>query len=125
MAIVQDLRYAARTLRKSPGFTLIAVIALGLGIGANTAMFSIVNGVLLRPVPYPQPERLLKLAESTAQFRDSSISYPNFLDWQRRARSFEAMAAEPRPESTAMRRAARATRGNGEPRGCPPGGFRN
>lgn len=89
----QDLRYAARTLRNSPGFTLIAVIALALGIGANSAMFSIVNGVLLKPVPYPEPDRLLKLAESTAQFRDSSISYPNFLDWQQRARSFEGLAA--------------------------------
>lgn len=91
--MLQDLRYALRTLLKSPEFTAIAVIALALGIGANTAMFSIVNGVLLRPVPYAEPDRLLKLAESTAQFHDSSISYPNFLDWQQRARSFEGIAA--------------------------------
>src|SRR5437588_7614044 len=93
VTLLQDLRYGARTLLKTPGFTLIAVIALALGIGANTAMFSIVNGVLLRPVPYPEADRLLKLADSTADFQDSSISYPNFLDWQQRSRSFDAIAA--------------------------------
>src|SRR6185437_8783219 len=92
-ALLQDLRYGARTLRKSPGFTLIAVIALALGIGANTAMFSVVNSVLLQPLPYSEPHRLLKLYTSMPQFRDASISYPNFLDWQQRSRSFEAMAA--------------------------------
>jgi predicted permease len=78
---------------KAPAFTLVAVTALALGIGANTAMFSIVNGVLLRPLPYAAPERLLKLYTSTPQFRDSSVSYPNFLDWRERSRSFELMAA--------------------------------
>ena len=92
-ALLQDLRYGARTLRKSPGFTLVAVLALALGIGANTAMFSVVNSVLLRPLPYAEPETLLKLYTSMPQFRDASISYPNFLDWQQRSRSFEAMAA--------------------------------
>ncbi|HEY7284979.1 MAG TPA: ABC transporter permease, partial [Vicinamibacterales bacterium] len=82
-----------RTLWKSPAFTLIAVTALALGIGANTAMFSIVNGVLLRPLPYPAAERLLKLYTSIPQFRESSVSYPNFLDWRDRSRSFERMAA--------------------------------
>src|SRR5919201_2217431 len=91
--LFQDLRYAVRTLWKSPGFATIAVIALALGIGANTAMFSIVNGILLRPIPYPEPERLLKLYTSTPQFRDGSVSYPNFLDWQQRNQSFETMAA--------------------------------
>ncbi|HZU22946.1 MAG TPA: ABC transporter permease [Terriglobales bacterium] len=89
----QDLRFAARSFRKTPGFVLIGVIALALGIGANTAMFSIVNGVLLRPVPYPHADRLLKLYSSMPQFRESSISYPNFLDWQRRSQSFDALAA--------------------------------
>jgi len=69
------------------------VTALALGIGANTAMFSIVNGVLLRPLPYAAPDRLLKLYTSTPQFRESSVSYPNFLDWRERSRSFEFMAA--------------------------------
>src|SRR5215467_3926000 len=91
--LLQDLRYGARTLRKSPGFTLVAVIALALGIGANTAMFSIVNGVLLRPLPYAESGNLLKLYSSMPQFRDASVSYPNFLDWQQRSRSFERMAA--------------------------------
>jgi len=91
--LLQDLRFGIRTLRKAPGFTLVAVIALALGIGANTAMFSIVNGVLLRPLPYPEPEQLLRLYTSTPQFRDSSVSYPNFLDWQKRSGAFGAMAA--------------------------------
>ena len=90
--VLQDLRYALRTLRKSPAFALIAVLTLALGIGANTAMFSIVNGVLLRPLPYANPDRLLRLSTSMPQFKDASVSYPNFLDWQRRSRSFEHLA---------------------------------
>ena len=90
--IVQDLRYGLRTLRKSPGFALIAIVTLAIGIGANTAMFSIVNGVLLRPLPYANPDRLLRLSTSVPQFKDSSVSYPNFLDWQQRSRSFEQVA---------------------------------
>jgi predicted permease len=90
---LQDLRYGFRALRKSPGFALVALFTLALGIGANTAMFSIVNGVLLRPVPYREPSRLLKLYTSMPQFKNASISYPNFLDWQQRSRSFEQMAA--------------------------------
>ena len=91
--LMQDVRHGARMLRQSPGFTLIAAIALALGIGANTAMFSAVNGVLLRPLPYREPERLLRLYTSMPQFREASVSYPNFLDWQVRSRSFELMAA--------------------------------
>lgn len=91
--LLQDLRYGIRTLRKAPGFTLVAVIALAVGIGANTAMFSIVNGVLLQPLPYAQSDRLLRLYSSAPEFRDGSVSYPNFLDWQQRSRSFAWMAA--------------------------------
>ena len=90
--ILQDLRYGLRTFRKAPGLAVIAVITLALGIGANTSMYSIVNGVLLRPLPYANPDRLLRLATSTPQFKDASVSYPNFLDWQQRSRSFEHLA---------------------------------
>jgi predicted permease len=87
----QDLRYGFRTLRKNPGFTAIAILALGLGIGANTAIFSVVNGVLLRPLSYPDPGRLLTIFETTPEFSQSSVAYPNFLDWRRESRSFTDM----------------------------------
>jgi predicted permease len=89
----QDISYGARSLWKTPAFAVIAVLTLALGIGANTAMFSIVNGVLLRPIPYNESDRLLRLSASMPQFQEASISYPNFLDWQQRSRSFESMAA--------------------------------
>jgi predicted permease len=89
----QDIRHGARSLSKTPGFALISILTLALGIGANTAMFSIVNGVLLRPLPYSEPDRILQLSTSMPQFQEASISYPNFLDWQERSRSFESMAA--------------------------------
>jgi predicted permease len=92
-AFLQDIRYALRMLAKSPGFLGIASLTLALGIGANTALFSVVNGVLLNPLPYPHPDRLVALYSRTATFSESSISYPNFLDWQRNNRSFAAMAA--------------------------------
>src|SRR5262245_2147418 len=92
-ALLLDLRFGIRTLLKTPGVTLVAVIALALGIGANTAMFSVVNGVLLRPLPYREPGRLLMLYTSMPQFREASVSYPNFLDWQQRSRSFDRVAA--------------------------------
>src|SRR5215813_8780387 len=91
--LLQDLRFGARTLLKAPALTAVAVIALALGIGANTAMFSIVNAVLLRPLPYAEPDRLLQLYTSMPQFREASVSYPNFLDWRERSRSFDVMAA--------------------------------
>jgi predicted permease len=91
--LIQDLRYGLRMLVKNPGFTAVAVITLALGIGANTAIFSLVNAVLLNPLPYPHPERLVALYSRTAQFTNSSISYPNFLDWVRLNRSFSSLAA--------------------------------
>ena len=91
--LLQDLRYAVRMLAKSPGFTAIAVLTLALGIGANTALFSVVNGVLFSPLPYPQPNQLVALYSRTANFTRSSISYPNFLDWQRENNSFAQLAA--------------------------------
>ena len=88
-----DLRYGFRTLRKSPAFTAVAMLALALGIGANTAIFTVVNSVLLRPLPYPDPGRLLQVYETSAEFSRSSVAYPNYLDWRRESRSFSEIGA--------------------------------
>ena len=90
--LVQDLRYGLRMLTKSPGFAAVAILTLALGIGANTALFSVVNGVLLKPLPYPHPEQLVWLAESKPNFATGSISFPNFRDWQKDNRTFSGMA---------------------------------
>ena len=90
----QDIRYGFRTLRKNPGFTAVAMLALALGIGANTAIFTVVNGVLLRPLSYPDPGRLLMIFETTPEFDRTSVAYPNFLDWRRQSRSFTDMGAD-------------------------------
>ena len=90
--MASDLRHALRMLLKRPAFTLVAVLTLGLGIGANTAIFSVVNGVLLRPLPYPEPDRVVRIWELSAKGSHMNLSNPNFLDW-RRATSFEPMAA--------------------------------
>src|SRR5580693_3535862 len=91
--MMQDTKYAVRMLAKNPGFALIAILTLALGIGANTALFSVVNGVLLNPLPFASPSRLAAIHWKTPQFEQASITYPNFLDWQRDNRTFEAMAA--------------------------------
>jgi predicted permease len=89
----QDLRYALRQLPKNPGFTAVAVLTLALAIGANTALFSVVNGVLLNPLPYIHSEQLVWLAEKLPPFPIFTISYPNFLDWSRTNHTFQALAA--------------------------------
>ena len=95
--LLQDLRYGLRMLRKSPGFTAIAVLTLTLGIGANTAIFSIVNAVLLRPLAFPQSERLVfltsRLEPRPGVSTRFAVSYPDFFDWRTNATSFTAMAS--------------------------------
>jgi predicted permease len=90
---IQDIRYGLRQLCRNPGFTAVAVLTLALGIGANTAIFSVVNGVLLNPMPFPEPDQLIALHASKPNFEQGSISYPNFLDWQKQNHSFSAIAA--------------------------------
>lgn len=93
-ATVQDVRFAWRTLSKNPGFSIAAICTLALGIGANTAIFSVINSVILRPLPYREPERLVAVNEQFKATRQNfAFSYPDFLDCQRMSRSFESIAA--------------------------------
>ena len=91
-SIYQDLRYAIRMLLKNPGFTAVVVLTLALGIGANAALFSVVNGVLLKPLPFPQPEQLITIDQSKPNFEHGAIPYPNFLDMQRENQTLSSMA---------------------------------
>ena len=90
--LLQDVRYGLRILRQSPGFAAIAVVTLALGIGANTALFSIVNGVLLNPLPYPHAEQLTSVYGEAPGATQGYVTYLNFLDWQRESKSFSSMA---------------------------------
>src|SRR5439155_4829002 len=94
---MNDLRYALRLLLKRPGFSGVAVLTLALGIGANTAIFSVVNGVLLKPLPYPEPDRLVMLWERSPRrgFDREKVTGPDFLDWREQNRVFESMAFWP------------------------------
>ena len=87
---MQDLRYALRTLRRSPGFTVVAVLILALGIGANTSIFSVISAVLLRPLPFPEPDRLVMVFEDRA---GGSARWMHYVEWQRRSGSFDGIAA--------------------------------
>ena len=93
---LQDTHYAIRMLRKNPGFTAVAVLTLALGIGANTAIFSVVNAVLLEPLPYPNPSQLVNLSEARAQQGISSTgaSYLDLQDWREQSRTFSHLAGE-------------------------------
>jgi putative ABC transport system permease protein len=97
---MHDLRFALRQLAKSPGFTLVAVLTLALGIGANTAIFSLVQSVLLRPLPYPEPARLLVLWEDEIAFPGASIAWPDLQDWQRDNTAFTALGGYRRDNFT-------------------------
>jgi predicted permease len=88
----QDLRFGARMLLKNPGVAAVIIMTLALGIGANAALFSVVNGVLLNPLPYTEPERLVTLHQSKPNFSAGAIPYPNFRDWKRENQTFSAMA---------------------------------
>ena len=90
--MLEDLRFAFRQLIKHPGFTLTSIFALALGIGANTAIFSVVNAVLLRPLPYPDPEKLIVVRESSSAFARGAVGYMNWLDWHAVQRSFTDLA---------------------------------
>jgi predicted permease len=94
-SMLQDLRYGARMLWKKPGFTAVVVVSLGLGIGANAAIFSVVNAVLLRPLPYPNPERLLVLEDADTRNPEQrgSVAAPDFFDWRARNTTLEGVAA--------------------------------
>lgn len=102
--MLNDLRYAVRTLFKNPGFTLVAVITLALGIGANTAIFSVVNGVLLRPLPFHEPDRIVRVSTSTADEPRSNHSAGEFIDLRREQQSLQAVAGyRPLPFTVAAR----------------------
>jgi putative ABC transport system permease protein len=90
--LLHDLRYGIRTLLKQPGFTVTAVLMLAVGIGVNTAMFSVINAVLLRPLPYAEADRLVWMSESGLEVANRHVSYPNFLDWRDRNQVFESMS---------------------------------
>jgi predicted permease len=91
--VLRDVRFAARMLRKNPGFTLVVVLTLALGVGANTALFSILNSVVLQPLPYPEASRLVWLAETWPGVEKTSISYPNFIDWREQQTVFDRVGA--------------------------------
>src|SRR6185295_10505844 len=90
---VRNIRYAVRTLLARPGFSAVAIPTLALGIGANTAIFTVVHAVLLRPLPFRDPDRLALLIERTSQFPTQTTSWQNFVDWRDQTKSFEAVAA--------------------------------
>src|SRR5512140_2716508 len=90
--LIKDIRFALRTLRKSPGFTTVAILTLALGIGSNTAMFSVVTAVLLRPLPFPEPGRIMAVASLT-QGLATAESYPDFFDFRHGNESFENVAS--------------------------------
>ena len=98
--LIQDLRFALRTLVRNSGFSTVIILTLALGIGANSTIFTLVNGVLVKPLPYPEPNRLLMLWETSLRDRTlGTVAPANFYDWQQQTHSFEKMAAiDPYPD---------------------------
>src|ERR687884_258960 len=109
--LLQDIRYGLRILWKNPGFAVVTILALAIGIGANTAIFSVVNGVLLRPLPFKTADRLVFLSEWSQQVPDMSVSYPNYQDWRDQSTVFEHLAT--------FRSAGYTLTGAGEPEQLP------
>jgi macrolide transport system ATP-binding/permease protein len=91
--LMQDLRFAVRQLRKNPGFTAVAVLMLMVGVAASTAIFAFVDAALIKPLPYPKPDRLVEVTESVALLPRANLSYLDYLDWKRMNRVFESMEA--------------------------------
>jgi putative ABC transport system permease protein len=114
-SLAQDLRYALRTLRRNPGFAAVAVLTLALGIGANTAIFSAVNALLLNPYPFPQPDRIMFVDARHASGKNSGAGYRDFLDWQEQNSVFDEMAIVARPGTYTLT-------GQGEPQRIIGGG---
>ena len=92
---LQDLRFGARGLARSPGFAAVALATIALGVGANTAIFSVVDAVLLRPLPFPEPDRIVAAFQTQPSqgVSQNGVSYPNYADWRDQAKSFDALAA--------------------------------
>ena len=90
--LLRDLRYVARSFRRSPGFFVVTALTLALGIGATTAIFSVVNGVLLQPLPYPNSDRIVQIFQTNKSGERNSVTEPNFADWKAGTRSFSSLA---------------------------------
>src|SRR5215471_8363139 len=90
--MLKDVRFALRTLRKNPGFTCAAVLTLALGIGANTAIYTVIDNVLLHPIPFTEPDRLVALYQQNPRNDKNSIPYLNLLEWQKQSQTFEGIA---------------------------------
>src|ERR671916_1845776 len=101
-ALRHDLRYALRSFLRSPGFSAVSVLTLALGIGATTAIFSVIYGVLLRPLPYPDADRIVRVWQIDKDGNQMSVSDPNFADWQAETRSFAALAQVQGPAPTSV-----------------------
>ena len=109
---LRDLRHAARSLARRPGFTAAIALTLALGIGANTAIFSVVNGVLLRPLPFPEPGRLMTVWTNLPSWGHESASLPDYTDWKAQGSSFEAMTASTSADTAKIENINPYTRGS-------------